>query len=523
MRTSKLLTLTALILWTVLVPCHGQTVEWARKADGREYVVVCPPPDLPSTTNYWPNNNNWSQDEHWGLFCTPPHTNSHMTQPSNWNTPGYPNGPTYDVILGSSGGTPTHLDVSVTVHSLTIRPDGALDAANLTTLMASAFDFQGDGVISVSGGGGPPLLKIADGGSMTKSGGTGTLTIDADARLVGYGATISVQSGTLALPASTCSYTNVTLIAASNATLNLVGTNQSGSGSAWLYGTLTGSGDGTVLCSAGKIHTGAGGATLDFPGPLFQWTGGGFDSDYPLTNLGTINASGSAPKSLAANLNNRGTLNYDGSGDLVINYSAGGRLNNLASGTVNLQSNATIYSSTGGGAIANWGLFRKPTGTSTSTVSMGFNNLSGTVQVDSGTLSLAGGGASSSSNGTFNVSANAVLDLTGGAATPTYYRGTFTGSGGGTVLLGSGSINAASGDLTLNFPGSLFKWTGGGFGGSYALTNLGTINASGSAAKSLATDLNNSGTFNYGGSGDLVINYSAGGRLNNLASGTVNL
>jgi hypothetical protein len=160
MRTSELITLAALTLWTALAPAWGQTVVWDRKAHGDIW------PCLGSGTWQWPNNNSWSQDEHWGYACAP--AEWVMTQPSNWSTPGYPNDPTNDVILGSSGGAPTHLNVSATLHSLTILPDGALDLSASTTLTADAFDFQGDGAIPPNGGGGYfPILKITDGGSMT--------------------------------------------------------------------------------------------------------------------------------------------------------------------------------------------------------------------------------------------------------------------------------------------------------------------------------------------------------------------
>ena len=68
MRTSKLLTLAALTAWTALAPAYSQTVVWERKALGQEYVVYCPPPDPSATTNHWPNDNNWSQDEHWDVL-----------------------------------------------------------------------------------------------------------------------------------------------------------------------------------------------------------------------------------------------------------------------------------------------------------------------------------------------------------------------------------------------------------------------------------------------------------------------
>ena len=99
-------------------------------------------------------------------------------------------------------------------------------------------------------------------------------------------------------------------------------------------------------------------------------------------------------------------------------------------------------------------------------MSPAFNNQGGTVEVDSGTLSLNGGG--SSSNGLFNVAAGAVLDLTGGNS-PTW-AGEITGSGSGEVVLDAGTLFAVP-TLTLAFTNQLFQWDGGILQG--VITNLG--------------------------------------------------
>jgi len=54
----------------------------------------------------------------------------------------------------------------------------------------------------------------------------------------------------------------------------------------------------------------------------------------------------------------------------------------------------------------------------------------------------------------------------------------------------------------------MFKWTGGTLGyGVGALNNLGTMNVSGPAGKTIEAVFNNTGTLNYGGSGGLAINW----------------
>jgi len=123
----------------------------------------------------------------------------------------------------------------------------------------------------------------------------------------------------------------------------------------------------------------------------------------------------------------------------------------------------------------NEGLLWKSGGTNTTSILVPFNNLGGTIEVDSGTLvlSIANGytdnGEGSSSNGTFVVAAGAVLDLTGGSSPS--WAGQMTGSGAGTVLLGSGSITASN--VTLDFPSNMFQWSGGTLAGT--MTNVDTV------------------------------------------------
>src|ERR1035438_5937603 len=118
----------------------------------------------------------------------------------------------------------------------------------------------------------------------------------------------------------------------------------------------------------------------------------------------------------------------------------------------------------------------KSGGTNTSAIGASFNNQGGVVQVDSGTLTLYGGGTSS--NGVFNVASGAVLDLTGGSA-PTW-SGRLTGSGSGTVSLAAGSISANP-SLTLDFTNNLFQWDGGTLQGTITNTGLVTLSSTNSS------------------------------------------
>jgi hypothetical protein len=130
--------------------------------------------------------------------------------------------------------------------------------------------------------------------------------------------------------------------------------------------------------------------------------------------------------------------------------------------------------------------------------------------VDSGTLSLAGGG--SSSNATFNVASGAVLDLTGGS-NPTW-AGTVTGSGTSTVSLNSGTLYTSP-SLTLNLPDGLLQWTGGWFLGMTINSNVVTISGTNTASTGW---FYNAGQMRHTGTAKLGIESNT--HFQNLAGGT---
>jgi hypothetical protein len=139
------------ILTVTLAPLPAQTVIWERKAFGQPQTTPCSGPFT------FPNNNAWTQDQLILIdtACNP--DQEYLAEPSNWNTPTYPNGPSVDVILGNGGSAPTSLDraAPITVHSVTILNVGGLTAEYGSHLTASLFDFQGDGSLPAAGGGRP--------------------------------------------------------------------------------------------------------------------------------------------------------------------------------------------------------------------------------------------------------------------------------------------------------------------------------------------------------------------------------
>jgi hypothetical protein len=500
----------------VAAPAQAQ-VTWDRQALGQLKGECIPGNKL--TDWYWPNNNNWSQSVVFSDVCS---TGTKVeTQPSNWSTAAYPNGAGIDVILGSLGGAPVNLDVVVILHSLTLQSDGGLNMPYGTGITADLFDFQGDGDVTVLGGGGQaPTLTVISGGSITRSTGSGVFVLDPAIHLTADSVTIGVNSGVFLLPGANSFYTNGVFNVAAGATVNLVPTNNR----AIFAASFTGSGAGTVLLEAGELDASAGGVTFNFPGSLFQWIGGtifaGY-SDSVFTNAGIVNLSGTS-ENVSGLLNNAGTIVQTNNGSLNIPF--GSTVNNLTSGLFNLQADGGITASGGGGitpSLNNFGTFRKSSGIGVSQIAPLFNVLGGTVDVQNGTLALTGGGTSS--NGTFTVSAGATLDLIGASQTPVF-SGAFTGSGAGMVLLGRGSLQPGLSGVVFNVPGSLLQWTGGQIAGGYNanfFTNAGTLTISGSGGVGLAGLFNNVGITAQTNSSSLNIPY--GSTFNNLPSGLFDL
>ena len=433
-----------------------------------------------------------------------------------WSANNYPSSTAYQVTLG--GGS-FSLNTTATIGTLIIQPDGTLNMSRNgsgSSLTALNFLFQGDTAITQSDCCGPTTLTL-EGGTMEKTGGTNTFSIDPGITLNSYNGTLAVDSGTLTLPGNNSTYTDGAFQVASNATLNLVPANNTANFS----GTFTGSGQGRVVLDAGTVNS-TGGVSFDLPAPLFQWGGGTLAG--MVGNEGAMTLVGTNDSYLGnrAVFVNAGTIEHAGSGRLGMSENGGGttRLENLAGGVYDFGTDSSVYANGCCGALVfdNQGLLRKSGGTNVSAIEAGiaFNNLGGSIEVDSGTLSLNGGG--SSSNGTFVVASGAVLDLTGGSVP--VWSGTMTGTGAGQVLLGSGIVQSGS-SLNLAFPAGLFEWSGGTLAGT--ITNEGSVTLGGTNDSYLGNRsvFRNAGTIQHAGSGGLGFNENGGGTtiLDNLTSG----
>jgi RHS repeat-associated protein len=242
------------------------------------------------------------------------------------------------------------------------------------------------------------------------------------------------------------------------------------------------------------------------------WIGGTFGGTGAVTNLGSILAQGTGAKVVSGTLINQGTITSVGSEGVGLS----GAIQNQATGLYDLQGSASFG---GSGRFTNYGTFRKSVSTLEAIPQSFFDNIGGTIDVRTGTLNMRVGNGTSPANssyqaGLFQVSSGAVLDLTGGRVMD--FSGTLTGSGGGVVRMGTGTLKASPAGANLNFPAALFQTNGGTLdGGTVGVNNLGFLNFTGSFGPNLIGTLRNSGSIIQSGAGGAAIN----GTLINEPSG----
>ena len=122
---------------------------------------------------------------------------------------------------------------------------------------------------------------------------------------------------------------------------------------------------------------------------------------------GVLNISGNATL-LARTLSNGGTANWT-AGNL--NIDSGAVISNLAAGVFNIGFDGRASTGgSGGGVFNNAGVLHKTAGTLTANLILQFNN-TGTVDIQSGTLSMDAGG---SHTGSFNIVGGALAGFGGG-------------------------------------------------------------------------------------------------------------
>jgi filamentous hemagglutinin family protein len=260
-------------------------------------------------------------------------------------------------------------------------------------------------------------------------------------------------------------------------------------------GTSTGTGVGATL--NGGNWTSAASAQL---AGAWQWNAGSLTSG-TLTNTGTLTIGGTGVSYIngaTAELANSGTINHTKSGTYGLWFQNGGRLSNLSTGIVDLQSDVAMGGDYGGGSIGNAGTFTKTAGV--------------TANINSGVTFNHQGGSQ------FDVTSGYGILLNGGGS----FSGTSTGVAGsvGGTINGGNWTSAASAQLA-----GAWQWNAGSLT-SGTLTNTGTLTIGGTGVSYIngaTAELANSGTINHTKSGTYGLWFQNGGRLSNLSTGIVDL
>ncbi|HYK00641.1 MAG TPA: hypothetical protein VE974_02725 [Thermoanaerobaculia bacterium] len=422
-------------------------------------------------------------------------------------------------------------------------------SGNITVTNDGTIDFQGDGGLS-SFSGAPQLVNT---GTLEKSAGSGTTGIDVPVDS-NAGSTVQAASGTLAFNQGG-NFTNVTIsgagtvalpaTAAVSGTTTLTGKLRL-TGNAALSGTLNAAG--TLLLGEGvnvtwpNVNLSATGSKIDGDGALnvsgsFTWSGGTVTGSgarvLQSSSVPTISCTAGNCLLDGAKLQLQASGEYSAS-SFALMLSNGAELNIAAGKTLSITGSSDLLNG-GGSSIINDGTIRKASaGTSSIDVPV---TLSGTLDIDTGTLQVAGG-AIVNTGAAIDLAAGTTLEVTAGVclfnsgSVSTSPNGDFKVSGGtlrvatGTVTLpnvtlqGSGVIDGG-GTLVLS---GTSTWAGGTMGSVSApggITRIDDgktldITNDGSQTLTHGRELLNNGTVNYDGSSTLTL--SGAGKITNNVS-----
>jgi RHS repeat-associated protein len=414
-------------------------------------------------------------------------------------TPTFPlladiDGSSVNVGGGVSFSLPAVLNYSGVGASTTFQATGASTTLALPNLTSTTFGTTlGSGTTMIVDGGCTVQLG-ASAVSMPASG-TGLtfslpqlsagLTIDLVSNGTFSGGTVFDVPAGDTVQVLTATFTGgVTCNVAVGATLDLTGGHYG-----YYGGLLTGAGGGTVRLSGGGLYIETGGVTLNFPGPMFQWTGGVVDAALGnLVNVGTLNLNGFSSEGFYDDglLENYGTLTETNFGPLelgtdglapttLINEPGGKYILNSAAGLTEASDSG---SAPGQMSLDNEGLIRVLAGYGAESIfnPLGAISNTGTIEVDSGTLILSpklgvnqvSGG--SLTGGAWAALAGATLDFPTGTAV-TANAGSLTLGGAGAIISGIAGLASNNGDFTVEI-GATFATTG-------SFTNNGTLTVGG--------------------------------------------
>jgi hypothetical protein len=391
-------------------------------------------------------------------------------------------------------------------------------------------DFQADVALdSYNDGTGAGTPALINQGTVRKSVGSGTSNINTPFHNSG---TLDVQTGTVAV----------------NGGGSGSGVFQAEAGATLAYpadyevdGVMTG--PGTNLLNGG---------VLAFKGSIagqFVWVSGriGTNSSGTVATNGVLVAAGSGDLEFSGVMTNAGTIRLTSGTFRCIDFSAYGGgyglLVNAPGGLIDFQADVTLDSFTDGTGIGaptviNQGTVRKSAGSGSSALNPLFYN-SGTLDVQTGTLSVAGGG---SGNGIFRAAAGATLDFSHSYQVDSALTGEGTNSISGGSFALNGSLNTSNAVLTAGVLGGtngviadVLTWTGGTIGAGSTLTvaSHGVLLAAGSGDLDFSGVMTNTGTIRltsgtfrcidwsaYGGGYGLLVN-SPGGLIDFQADVTL--
>jgi hypothetical protein len=376
--------------------------------------------------------------------------------------------------------------VEVQTGTLSLARDGVVGSGSFSVAAGAVLDFNSNSITTLT-----PGSSVMGAGDVRFSSGTvfvmGSYSITGNTNVVGGTAQVAgpVSTGTLAVN----------------------------------DGTLQVFGDLTVV---GRFDWNGG--TLRGPGRILLPT--------PVSTVAAISGGGSKMMD-GCTINSSRNTTWSGADIQVAN---GAVWNNLAGATFDVRGDLNfVRTDATPAAFNNAAMFRKSLGTGQTAIGTAFNN-QGTVDVQIGTLALAGGGQST---GAFTVASGAAVAFGASSRSDNYILDA------GTTIRGAGFATVAGGNLVIAATvgidrfqldgagitggGSLliamaFNWTAGQLtgGGSLAIAATATLNISGSAVKNLVQrTINNSGIMNWSGTGDITASQSA--VLNNLSGATFNI
>jgi hypothetical protein len=363
--------------------------------------------------------------------------------------------------LAANGGMSIDGTASLTLTGKTIDNGGtanrtagtglisASNGAVFNNLSTGTLNLQDDNFIQWTGTG--AVDQITNAGTLKKTGGTGNTRFDGAFTNSG---SVNVQSGTLELDAGGSGAGSFAVSSGDRLLFNggtyLLSTGAAGTGAGTFElssGTVQANGNATFASLLLDGATLTGSANVTVSGQL-TWNAG------QMTGTGHTKANGPSAISGGVTLSGR---TFDNAGSSVwttpgtnnayLGLYSGGVWNNLASGTVDMQSEGNLSSDNStGNAFNNAGIVKKSVGTfdgaNYSGIYAPFNNnigaTAGTLSVLAGELDLIGGG--SSAGGSYTVSSG--TDLAFDSSTHTLNAASSI-SGAGQVQFAGGEVDLA--------------------------------------------------------------------------------